>query len=170
MRPALSNLKRNEWPFVESINLHVYTQFGISTMTSAILFLTLVLLVAYAQGRSMDCLDQSVEFFRLLGQIARSTSGCSAPICSRPSATARNTSCDSNAGTCYSYRVMWSNDTFCAPSVSCSVFETCDTDITCGSNLSICLDTTCCSTPICVPISLGVSMCNSSEFHGQLER
>jgi hypothetical protein len=58
--------------------------------------------------------------FIVKGQTNRSTSGCSVPLC--PPRNNTTSSCGSNNQLCYAYQVPLTNQTFCAPSVSCSLF------------------------------------------------
>lgn len=104
------------------------------------------------------------------GQTNRSTSACSVPLCAS-SVTARNTNGSCSTGSsqlCYSYQTPLTNQTFCAPSVSCSLFETCADNVACSSSASVCLTTSCCQRPICMPIVLGVTACNSSKWRSCL--
>ena len=103
------------------------------------------------------------------GQVNRSTSACSVPLCASSAARNANGSCSTGPSQlCYSYQVPLTNQTFCAPSVSCSLFEPCADNVACSSNTSICLSTTCCQRSICMPIVLGVTACNSSEWRRYL--
>lgn len=98
----------------------------------------------------------------IFGQMLRSSSQCSVPLCA--SANNTNTSCAGSQQNCYAYTVALSNQTFCAPAASCSLFEACTEELVCSSNVSICLSNTCCPQPICVPISLAVINCGSSKW------
>jgi hypothetical protein len=98
------------------------------------------------------------------GQSLRSTSECAVSPCI-PASRSTNTSCSMNPSVrCYAYEVSSTNQLFCAPSVSCSSLEPCIDNLRCTSNSSVCLLSTCCSRPLCMPRVLAAVDCSDSEF------
>ncbi len=86
-----------------------------------------------------------------------SASNCSVQECNVSSSD--NDSCRSSSTPCYDYR-SFSNISFCAPGILCSILETCDNiTYTCASNTSLCIVNSCCSPQaVCLPV-LSTTFC-----------
>ncbi len=92
--------------------------------------------------------------FVLVGQ-SQSLWSCNVPLCA--SAPAGN-GC-SGATTCYSFNTS-SGSSVCAPAPPCSLFDICTlTGSGCPSSKSVCVVNACCSSPVCIPLSL-IDMCS----------
>lgn len=95
------------------------------------------------------------------GPTLRYSSGCSVDLCELVNKTNGSNSSSSSCSQpppCYRFESS-TNLTFCGPQVICSLFDTCISGTRCASNTSVCIVNTCCSVPICMPLSLTAS-CN----------
>lgn len=98
------------------------------------------------------------------GQSSRSTSECAVARCV-PANRSINGSYSMNPSVqCYAFEVSSTYQLFCAPSLSCTSLDPCINNVRCASNSSICLISTCCARPLCMPRVLAVVDCSESQF------
>ena len=71
-----------------------------------------------------------------------------------------NSSCRRSQTPCFEY-VSYSNTIYCAPAALCSLMPSCNqTSNSCASNSGVCIWNSCCSSPVCLPLSW-TSICTS---------
>lgn len=113
----------------------------------------IIFVISYGVESKLVLYFKTIEFF--YGSLGQSLWSCNVSLC----ASAPSGNGCSGATTCYSLNTS-SGSSVCAPAPPCSLFDVCtNSGSGCPSTKSVCVVNACCSTPVCIPLSL-TDMCS----------